>query len=175
MNLNNKMVIDFKEFLKTGKFDYLKIGKTKEWIINNFPDPDFFTGKDDKIYQNDIWRYGNVELIFHEEKLILLHSKYLDENDLNGGEYLEIKKWFLEKSDKINLLSVIEYLNVERINFSKKTNQYESKSVRLELESGVHLGFILEGLEDENDEEYTLRSETVSQNEFIFYSFSLRR
>ena len=64
MKLKGKINIDFEEFFTTGKFDFLKLGKTKEWILNNFPDPDGFD-EYPEIYKDDIWRYGNIELHFN--------------------------------------------------------------------------------------------------------------
>ena len=37
MKIKEPIVIDFKAFFTTGKFDYLKLGSSKEWVINNFP------------------------------------------------------------------------------------------------------------------------------------------
>ena len=40
MKFANKMPIDIFEFLKSGKFDYIKIRQAQEGILKNFPDPD---------------------------------------------------------------------------------------------------------------------------------------
>ena len=40
MKLKTPIEIDFLGFFKTGKFDCLKLGQSKEWILNNFPNPD---------------------------------------------------------------------------------------------------------------------------------------
>lgn len=39
MILKEPIEIDFVEFFKTGKFDHLKLGQTKDWILTHFPDP----------------------------------------------------------------------------------------------------------------------------------------
>jgi hypothetical protein len=81
MKLTDPINIDLLEFFKTGKFDYLKLGQNKKWILDNFADPD-------EVFQNNyeapIWLYGNVELHFrNDETLFLIYSDYID--SLDGG------------------------------------------------------------------------------------------
>jgi len=43
------------ELFKTGKFVFIKIGQSKNWILNNFPYPDDFeAGK--TLETSEIWR-----------------------------------------------------------------------------------------------------------------------
>jgi hypothetical protein len=76
MHLKHKITIDLLDFIKYGKFDYIKIGKSKEWIINNFPDPDFLS-KSPEVYNHPIWQYGNIEFHFNNEELFLIYSDYI--------------------------------------------------------------------------------------------------
>lgn len=99
MKLSDTIKIDLLEFFKTGKFDYLKLGLTKEWIINNFPDPD---GMSKSCYKHPIWRYGNIELHFHDDQtLFLIYSDYID--TLDGGKSLRLNKWILEEPEKLTM------------------------------------------------------------------------
>ncbi len=68
MQLQHRITIDLLEFIQSAKFDYIKLGQTKEWILNNFPDPD---GLQDsaEVYDNPIWWYGNIELHFNGQEL----------------------------------------------------------------------------------------------------------
>lgn len=76
MKLKDPIQVDLLEFFRIGKFDYLKLGQTKEWIINNFPDPD---GMNTDTYESPIWVYGNIELHFNDdETLYLIYSDYID-------------------------------------------------------------------------------------------------
>ena len=169
MKLKEKIIIDFKEFLSTGKFDFLKHGKTKEWVINNFPDPDDFDDNSPEIYKDDIWFYGNIELHFHKEELFLVYSDYID--TLDGGESLELKKWFLGNEKTPTLLQVISELNKERIDFDKTTRDTD-EIIEIKLASGVKLSFILEEKEDESDSEYSNRCVSASHDDFILCAFS---
>ena len=62
MKLETKINIDILDFIKNGKFDYIKLGQTKEWILNNFPDPDILD------FKYNIWTYGNIEFHWNEKR-----------------------------------------------------------------------------------------------------------
>jgi hypothetical protein len=172
MKLKEKINIDFEEFFATGKFDFLKLGKTKEWIINNFPDPDGFD-EHPEVFKDDIWRYGNIELHFNNDELFLIFSDYI--NGLDGGDSLELKKWFLVNTDMLKLSDIISQLNTKHIDFQKRTNNIGQTTVNLELQSGVGLGFHLEEKIDEDYEEFLERCKNTNQDEFRLGSFSLMK
>lgn len=172
MKLKEKINIDFEEFFTIGKFDFLKLGKTKEWIINNFPDPDGYE-EHPEIYKASIWTYGNIELHFNDDELFLIFSDYI--NELDGGDSLELKKWFLENTEKLKLSDIISQLNSKHIDFQKRTNNIGQTTVNLELQSGVNLGFYLEENTDEDYEIFLERCKRTNQNEFKLGSFSLMK
>jgi hypothetical protein len=160
------------EFFRTGKFDYLKLGQTKEWIINNFPDPN---GMNTNTYESQIWVYGNIELHFNDdETLYLIYSDYID--TLDGGDFLHLNKWILNEPEKLTLEYVIHYLNRERIGFKIEhdtLSQGFGSSVIEILVSKVSLGFApIEG-DQENIEDYLIRCRTEDSNQSILASFSL--
>ena len=135
MKLKQKIEIDFLEFFKTGRFDYLKLGQTKEWIRNNFPDPDCGG------FNDNIWCYGNIELHFYKEQLFLIYSDYLSE--LNGGKSLKLNKWILETPENLTLEFVIYKLNETQIDFTLTHNKKCKNQIEIHLiESGIKLGFI---------------------------------
>ena len=90
MKLADKIPIDLLEFIKSGRFDYIKLGQTKEWLLNNFPDPDGFA-ESPKMNAHPIWQYGNIEFHFTQGQLTLIYSDYID--SLDGGKSLELHKW----------------------------------------------------------------------------------
>ena len=51
MKNNHKVEIDMLKLFKTGKFDFLKMEQSKEWILNNFPDPNGLT-ENPKVYES---------------------------------------------------------------------------------------------------------------------------
>ena len=63
MKFNQTIEINFKSFFLEGNFDCIRIGENKEWILNNFPDPDNFN---DMNYSMSIWTYGSIEFHFNK-------------------------------------------------------------------------------------------------------------
>lgn len=157
MNLKEKIKIDFLEFFKFGKFDFIKLGQTKEWILNNFPEPDSrFSGE---MLKNgfDIWTYGDIEFHFSGQELFLIFSDHF--RTLKGGKKLKLDKWILSDIGKLNLLYVSSELNSNSIDFKKKT---DNLCVTLRLNSGVELTF-------ENINE----TDNLNANEFQMVAFGL--
>ncbi len=136
MNLQSKIKIDFLEFIQNGNFDYIKLGQTKEWILNNFPDPDDFS----ETFLNKtckIWTYGNIEFHFdNKNELVLIFSDYLQE--LYGGENLDLDKWIFADYSKLNLAYVLTQLNEQEIEYCKSDDHF---GVKLLAKSGVELIF----------------------------------
>lgn len=161
MKLSSPIEIDFLEFFKTGKFDYLKLGQTKEWILNNFPDPDGDFSKEELIKGKDfnIWTYGDIELHFENQILYLIYSDYWYEWKLGGGDHLKLNKWIFDDISKLTLRFVFDALNTQNIDFKKKT---DSLGVLLRLNSGVEMTF-----ENIND------IENLDTNDFHVSSFCL--
>lgn len=136
MKLQTKIKIDFLGFIKYGKFDFIKLGQTKEWILNNFPDPDDYS-TDFLTSKYTIWTYGNIEFHFDKSnELFLIYSDYI--NKLDGGENLDLNKWILEDYSKLTLAYVTTKLNEQEIDYCKSTDSF---FVRLKTRSGVELGF----------------------------------
>lgn len=139
MKFQTKIKIDFLEFIKNGKFDYIKLGQTKEWILNNFPDPDCFSNEFLKPKCN-IWTYGNIEFHFNKaNELFLIFSDFIYE--LDGGENLDLDKWIFEDYSKLNLAYILTQLNIQEVDYCKSGDRF---GIRLITKSGVELGFAKE-------------------------------
>jgi len=136
MKLPAKISISLLEFIKHGKFDYIKLGQSKEWILNNFPDPDGFS--EEFLHPNyAIWTYGNIEFHFNKQNILfLIYSDYIHE--LDGGESLSLDKWIVADYPKLNLTYVLTQLNQKEIDYCKSSSQF---AITLSTKSGVELGF----------------------------------
>jgi hypothetical protein len=172
MKLSSPLDIDLLEFIRTGKFDYIKIGQTKEWISNNFPDPDLMY-KDN--YESPIWFYGNIEFHFHEdETLFLIYSDYIE--TLTGGDNLKLNKWIFNEPDKLTIENVTHHLTKQRIafklEFGSLSSGYTSAAIRI-LTSHVKLSFALEENDEDDIEVYHKKTLTEDANQFKLFSFSL--
>lgn len=143
MNFNHKIEIDMFEFLKTGKFDYIELGQTKDWILNNFPNPDYRSKEGQFDKGVDIWLYGKVEFYFSEGKLYQIFSDHF-QNDyyqgkkFNMGDDIIVKPWIFKHPKKLTLDYVIRKFIKVGIDFEKQTT---SHSIDLILKSGVKLIF----------------------------------
>jgi hypothetical protein len=172
MKLTEPIDIDFLEFIKRGKFDYIKLGQTKEWILNNFPDPDEMY-KDN--YNSPIWFYGNIEFHFRDdETLFLIYSDYID--TLTGGQSLRLKKWIFDEPEKLTIENVLRHLTKERIAFKLEygtlSTGYTSAAIQI-IASDVTLSFALPENDEEDYEQYLDRLKSADSNLFQLSSFSL--
>ncbi len=156
MKLNRPIEINLKDFFLEGKFDYIKPGKTKEWILNNFPDPD---DDSDMGHKLSIWRYIPIEFHFDGEELFTIWCDYLI--DIEDNEKLVFDKWILEKpQEELTLPYVLSVLNTEKCNYLVKFNNYGSVIVRIK-KSGVCLWF-----NNPEDEE-------IDTNKYLLFAFGL--
>lgn len=133
MQLPRPISIDMLDFLRDGRFDCIEPGQTKEWILNNFPDPD---GK--CRIADDIWLYGNIEFHFGGGELVHIYSDHFPHEKLHGGRHIALKRRLLSRVKKLNLPHVIRWLNRRGIDFVKQSDKL---GIRLYLQSGVELYF----------------------------------
>lgn len=159
MKSNAPIKIDFLDFFKTGKFDHLELGKTQEWILNNFPAPE--SRFDEEMLKKgfDIWTYGDIELHFENEKLFLIYSDHWHDWKLDGGDSLKLDKWIFNDISKLNLRFVLSALNSENIDYKKVT---DNLGIGLRLKSGIELTF-----------ENTTDNDDLDSNDFHITSFGL--
>ena len=117
MQLPRPINIDMLDFLRDGRFDCIEPGQTKEWILNNFPDPD---GK--CRIADDIWLYGNIEFHFGDGELVHIYSDHFPHEKLHGGRHIALKRRLLSRVKKLSLPRVIRWLNPASTSSNKATN-----------------------------------------------------
>lgn len=172
MKLIEPIDIDLFAFIKMGEFGCIKLGQTKEWILNNFPDPDEIH-KDN--YDSPIWFYGNIEFHFYDnETLFLIYSDYMD--TLTGGQSLRLRKWIFDEPEKLTIKNIIRHLAKERIAFELKygtlSNGYVSAAIEITA-SKVKLSFTLAENDEEDYEQYLQRFKSADSNLFLLFSLGL--
>jgi len=146
MKINHKIDIDLLEFTKNGKFDVLKNGQTRQWVLNNFPDPDDFEdGVSWKNGDSEIFTYGDFELHFSHDILFLIFADF--EGLIDEGDSLTFSnKWIFEKeTSKLNLPYVMNELLKAKIDFSTKIND-QLNSIILKTAGNVKIHFEAEEL-----------------------------
>ncbi|WP_066802052.1 hypothetical protein [Moraxella oblonga] len=161
MKFNHKITLDMFEFLVKGKFDCIELGQTQEWILNNFPDPNYYDGK--SILGSEIWQYGKIEFHFYDNKLEQIFSDHFQSNYLgkkfNAGDEFIVKPWIFKNPKKLTLDYVMRKFVKLNIDFEKRTTSY---SIELILKSGVKLIF-----QNPND------SKNKNPNRYLMMAFVL--
>ncbi|WP_405207170.1 hypothetical protein [Aquimarina sp. LLG6339-5] len=136
--------INLKEFALTGDFGPVKIGMTKEQVIELLGEPDsdndYGAGSTGLLYS---W----YEFFFDKKTKILksIQNDHLqadcedhNENILFKNNKIEIDIWLLKPYQDITLKEVKETLNDQKISFVEE-KYWESEIIR--FESGVYLDF----------------------------------
>ena len=133
------MNIDILDFVKTGKFGFLKLGESKDEIINQgFPPEDWLNGESKE--SSRIWRYGNIELHFDNgNDLSGIFTDYV--SNIDCGESITISNWWILPNGKKtpDLLSTIKELNCLGLNYTKTT--FDVGYIELKLSNGVYFSF----------------------------------
>lgn len=127
--------IDILEFVKTGKFACIKLGQSKDCILNNFLKPDYIGGG---MQKDNIWLYGNIEFHFDDDKLFMIFSDNFNSQKLNAGNNIRLKRWIFDTPDGLSLKNVTQELNSQKIDFVKETND---DMIKLKFKSGVSFYF----------------------------------
>jgi len=137
MKTKYKISIDLEDFIKSGKFDHLKVGMTKDEVLNVFPEPEDWSNAAYYLSSN-IWRYGNFELHFEEDTLLMIFNYYIAEMD--GGESLEVKRWIFEPENDRRLIEIMRKLNTERLSFEVESDSIGRTILHIK-DSDVYLSF----------------------------------
>ena len=116
-------IVYFKDFVKNGEFDSIKIGSTKSDVIK-------LLGKSDDIAdcgETKIIRYGWYEFFYwtKSEKIFGIQNDHLQADCTNHSEMINFKNrkwklenWFLEIGKNQTFKNVKDLLNSEKIEFN---------------------------------------------------------
>ncbi len=107
MAVQDRLHINFEEWMQKGNFNTLKLGMNKEEILKKFPEPEDWL--DEKgLNSSRIWRYGNFEFHFDDRHRLTAISNDSIKN-LKAGPNLQIEPWILNPIP--NLIEMIQELN----------------------------------------------------------------
>ncbi|MCP3773784.1 hypothetical protein NLX71_10730 [Paenibacillus sp. MZ04-78.2] len=159
IKLTNPVHVDLFKFVVHGEFDYIKMGQTKEWILNNFPDPDTMSNMNHDLY---IWQYGNIEFHFHHDVLYMIWCDNFYR--FTAGKHIHLNKWIFEKTRYLTLSKTMKVLNEHKISFTLVHNKNLKNAIIRILKSNVELWF-----EPNDDEDY----KNPDANTFHFMAFGL--
>ena len=126
MKFNHPIEISMEDFIKKGMFDCIQIGQSKEWILNNFPDPDNGYSMS---YKDTIWCYGSFQFFFDKNQLYRI---FCEDSALCVPKSLKIDKWVFGLP--VTLLKFIEILNRDSVDFElTHRNSKHEVSPRVEI------------------------------------------
>ena len=142
MRMNEPIHIDLQSFFLEGSFDHIEVGQTKDWISNNFADPD--SAFEDR-HGCSIWNFGSLEFHFDHDVLFLI---WCDNFDGLECEQLTFAKWIIGDGPLLTLPFVLQALNSACANYVVHHDRaLGNAQLRIEKSRVV---FHFEPLEDEN-------------------------
>ena len=134
------------EFARTGQFGPLRCGTSREELLAALGAPPLWGTEQDREIAS-IWRYGNVEFYFDEDRVWMIFSDHEDLSD--GGETLRVNRWIVRRG--LPRLDFETQLTKEAIEFNVVAPSYDPHQRLVRTSVGAVFGFI-DYLEDEFDE-----------------------
>lgn len=131
MNFPFVIEVHLLEFFKTGVFDCLRFGETKEYLYHNISNPSNCTHKNE-FYQNNIWVYGDLELWFEGDFLQHLFADW--HKGLDFGNAFKVDTWILQENAHPTLETVIRELNAEGMDYAKNTMPTSTPNIPLGID-----------------------------------------
>lgn len=136
MKLNHKIKINLLDFVKTGKFDYVTLGKTKEWMEQNFAEPDF---KHNFSKTSKLWGYGDFEIYFTNDITSMITTDRIE--TLLSGNQIELDKSIFEIYEECILSNIQTKFNELEIDYHIKHLLKLEQVILKVSKSNVELGF----------------------------------
>ena len=169
-----KIEIDLLNVFKTGVFYNLKLGATREWMLNNFVEPDDVVGGE-TWKDSNFWKYGKIDFFLEDDKLKEICVRWLD--PLIVGKSFKIKKWIFKEPEKLTVKFVIEKLLFERIDFTimHTVTQYQCQTSIGLIKSSAYL--IFQPVQQDESESHLdwadHKMKLIDQNDYLLVGFSI--
>lgn len=131
------MEAKLKEFVENGNLGFLNLGMRKLEIKQKLGKPeDWEIGKND--YQkSNIWKYGDIELHFKEDKLEMIFIDNFD--NLTGGKKIKLDCWII--NGKLTYQKAHEHFLSSSIPFSTQLDFYNENGISLVSSCNTILAF----------------------------------
>ena len=131
--------VDLLDFLHTGDFGGIRLGMTRQQVIDLLGTPPdwFVTGRKKGFQTSPIWKYGSIEFQFeHQSGLLCMIST--DHFPLEGCETLRLESWLLRQYLPYDeALKLLESVNLKY----QMSTETQTGTTHLILESNVVLDF----------------------------------
>ncbi len=176
-------VIELKNFIKTGKFDAIQIGKsTKQNVID-------LMGKDFDFAdcgESQIIKYGWYEFFYWTKSEIVYaiqndHLKFdcpnHDEMIEYQNENIKIDNWFLTVNKNITFSEIIRILKSENIHYKFEKHNFDGALEYLRLKNGITIDFdneLTTWLYNKHEDEWDMKNELIkNQQDYILNGIRL--
>ena len=136
-------MVHLDEFLRTGELGPVRMGMSRDDVLRVLGEPERLGGTSKNHPQALIWKYGDVELHF-DPGTDLIALVYADGFDLpHGALGLALEPGWLRGG--LPLDTALARLAEAELSSAMRVPDYDPGHAVLELESGVLLGFNVEG------------------------------
>lgn len=170
-------VIHLKDFVTTGKFDQIEVGKsTKEDVIALMGDDYDFADCDD----TQIIKYGWYEFFYWTESEIIFgiqndHLQYdcgnHDEMINYENDRIKIDNWFLEVNKDATFSEVIKIIENEGVDYELDKQKFEGALEYVKLENGVTIDFsdeLVSWVYDKKEDEWDMKIDPIKiQGDYV--------
>lgn len=140
MELNHRIKISLLDFVKTGRFECVTLGRTKEWMKLNFADPDY---KHHFSKSTSLWGYGDFEVYFSNDSVSMIRTDQIE--TLKAGSNVELDKSIFENSANCLLSNIQNEFNELDMDYHVVHRPGIEQVVLKVIKSNVELGFGFHG------------------------------
>lgn len=137
------LILDLKEFLKSGKLGPLSLGIDRTVLKRTLGPPDAVGGQSRRHPNPQIWKYGDIEFSFDRtsQVLVLIHIDGFSGTDgvPKGAESTRLEPWIIRKA--LARSTAEQELRAADVDFTTIPQLHFGQHL-LRLRSGVVLGFL---------------------------------
>ncbi len=103
------------DFVKTGEIGPIHIGQERGDVLSSIGKPNLW-GTEEHMVLATIWRYGDIEIYFNDNKVDMIFSDHDNLND--GGNSIKIDSWGIKRD--LNIVSFQKKLQDQGVSFKSK-------------------------------------------------------
>jgi hypothetical protein len=142
-SVSEPVTVNLEDFLRSGEFGPVRMGMSRDELLRVLGEPERLGGTSNRHPTPVIWKYGDIEFHFHPdtELLFLVHADAFDVP--RGALGLAIEPGWIRGG--VPLEAAMQRLAEADLASTMRVPDHDPGHALLELESGVLMGFNLEG------------------------------
>ena len=176
-------VIELKNFIKTGEFDTIQIGKSTKQDVVDLMGTDFDFAD---CGESQIIKYGWYEFFYWTESNIVfaIQNDHLQFDCTNHNEMIEyqnesikIDNWFLTVNKNITFSEIIDILKSENIHYELEKHNFDGALEYMRLNNGITIDFdneLTTWIYNKSEDEWDMKNELINnQQDYILNGIRL--